>query len=80
MTCRELAEFLWKYLERDLSEDERFHFDAHLSVCPHCVAYLKTYQETIRMSREVFPNFDEAVPPEVPEELLKAVLSARRPG
>ena len=38
MTCRELAEFLWKYMERDLPEQERFHFDAHLSVCPHCVA------------------------------------------
>jgi anti-sigma factor RsiW len=77
MTCRELAEFLWKYLEENLSESERARFDAHLGECPHCVAYLKTYRQTIAITREGFPCGDAAVPAEVPEDLLKAVLAAR---
>ena len=79
LTCRELIDFLWKYLSHELSPAERFGFDAHLAVCPSCVAYLASYAETVRMGRVAFaePELDRAAPAEVPEELVRAVLAAR---
>lgn len=77
MTCRDFAEFVWKYLEGELPRDQRFDFDAHLAVCPHCIAYLRTYEETVRLGKEAFRAPDAAVPDEVPEDLVRAILDAR---
>ena len=77
MNCREFIEFLWKYLSEDLSADERIKFEAHLARCKPCVSYLKSYQETIKLGKIVFPRPDEPVPNEVPNELVQAILSSR---
>jgi len=74
MTCREFIEFLWQYLSKDLSADERAQFEAHLARCAPCVRYLKSYQETIRAGKGSFTNLDDPVPAEVPEELVYAIL------
>jgi anti-sigma factor RsiW len=73
LTCRELIEFLAAYVEGELSSDERARFDAHLAVCPHCVDYVQGYRESIRLGKASFEEADEA-----PEELVDAILSARR--
>jgi anti-sigma factor RsiW len=78
MTCRELVEFLMDYLDGQLSEPERMCFEEHLEECPDCVAYLATYQEAIRLGREAFTAGDDALPPDAPEDLVRAVLLARR--
>jgi anti-sigma factor RsiW len=78
MTCRKLVEFLMDYLDGHLSESERRCFEEHLGECPDCVAYLATYQETIRLSKEACTVGDDALPPDVPEDLVRAVLAARR--
>jgi anti-sigma factor RsiW len=78
ITCRDFAEFLDRYLGRDLPDSQRFDFEAHMAVCPHCVAYLQTYEETIRATRAAFTDPENAVPSEVPEDLVRAVLSAAR--
>ena len=70
MTCKELIDFLWRYLEGDLAEEERAVFDAHLTVCPACVAYLESYRETVRLSKDAFD------PGDAPEELVRAILEA----
>jgi anti-sigma factor RsiW len=80
ISCRDFAEFVWKYLSGELPAEERFQFDAHLAVCPHCVRYLRSYQETIRLGKEAFRDPDDAVPPEVPESLVRAILAAREAG
>ena len=77
MTCREFIEFLMEYLSGEISEAERTRFDKHLAVCPACVAYLKSYQETVKLGKAVFAHPEEPVPEEVPEELVQAILSAR---
>ena len=74
MTCQEFIEFLMDYL---LGEVERSRFDAHLAVCPSCVAYLRTYQETIKLGKAVFTHPDQEMPEEVPEDLVEAILAAR---
>ena len=80
MTCRELIEFLWRYLEGDVSRSERFGFDAHLAICPDCIAYLQTYECAVRLGREAFDDPDAPLPDDVPEELIQAVLAARGPS
>ena len=78
MTCREFVEFLMDYLDGLLSEPERRSFDEHLGECPDCVAYLETYQTAIRLGREAYTAGDASIPPDVPEDLVRAVLASRR--
>ena len=77
MTCRELVEFLMDYLDGLLSEPERMCFEEHLGECPDCVAYLATYREAIRLGKEACTAGD-SIPADVPEELVRAILAARR--
>ena len=74
MTCREFIEFLLDYL---LGQVDREKFDAHLAVCPSCIAYLKTYQETVKMGKAVMTGPDDQLE-DPPEELVNAILEARR--
>lgn len=76
MTCREFAEFLDAYLEGSLLVEERRSFERHLGVCAHCVAYLDSYKKTVDACRTL--GGDEPVPQDVPEELVRAILSSRR--
>lgn len=78
MTCREFAEFLIDYTSGEVSEQERFAFDAHLAVCPDCVAYIKTYLQTVKMGKAAFAPSSEPVPEEVPEALVRAILASRK--
>jgi len=77
MKCREVAEFLMEYLDGALGDAERRVFEGHIEDCPACVNYLETYRETVRLGRSVCTP-DAEVPPDVPEELVQAILSARR--
>ena len=78
MTCRELVEFLSAYLDGELAPGERAGFDAHLSACPECLAYLNTYRATVTLGRGAFDQPGDPVPADVPEELVRAILAARR--
>jgi anti-sigma factor RsiW len=72
-----LVEFLADYLDGILSEAARRDFEEHLGECPDCVAYLATYREAIRLGKAAC-TAGESIPADVPEELVQAVLSARR--
>jgi anti-sigma factor RsiW len=80
LTCRELAEFLMAYEDDELPPEARAEFDAHLAVCPDCVAYLASYRTTVALGRRAFADEDAAAFEQVPEELVEAVLAARRRG
>ena len=77
MTCRELAEFLADYFGGDLGPEVRRVFEAHLADCPECATYLRGYVDAIRLARACAES-DDAVPAEVPERLVRAILAARR--
>jgi len=77
MTCRDLADFLMAYLDDELPADQRASFSAHLGECPPCVAYLKTYEETVKLGKSVCSDPEGPVPDDVPERLIQAILSAR---
>lgn len=78
LSCREIADFLMAYEDGELSEAVRGEFDAHLAVCPDCVAYLASYRATVALGKRAFADEDAAAADEVPEELVEAVLAARR--
>ncbi len=78
MNCREVVEFLMEYLSGELPPDQRQAFDDHLKACPDCVTYLKGYEDTVKLGKAAFRSPNERVPDEVPEELVQAILAARR--
>ena len=80
ITCRELIEFLHLYLDGELPRDRVVEFERHLSVCDSCVHYLATYRETIALGKAACRDLDAPVGHEVPEELVAAIVSARRSG
>ena len=45
-----------------------------LRECPECIAYLKSYQATVKRGRDP----DDPVPDEMPEELVDAILARRK--
>ena len=77
MTCRELTEFLMDYLEGELPEAQRATFAQHVELCPPCLTYLKTYQEAVDLGRSVCSDASDALPADVPEELVRAILATR---
>ncbi len=77
LDCRELIAFLADYLDGELAPEVRDAFELHLSLCPACVDYLANYRETLRLERRAF-EADAGIPDDVPEELVAAILAARR--
>ena len=75
LTCRELSEFLARYFAGELGPDERALFEEHLAECPDCVAYLRSYAETMGLAKDAYEL--DAVPADVPEALIRAILAAR---
>jgi anti-sigma factor RsiW len=80
LTCRELDEFIVDYLDGRLSRRQRALFDMHIRLCSACSRYLQAYQCSIRLGQKVFEQPDEPVPAAVPEDLVKAILNARKSG
>jgi hypothetical protein len=78
MTCREFADFVLAYVEQTLSADERLRFEHHLTICPDCVRYLQQYHDTIAAARLAADADDDSLPSDIPDDLVKAILDARR--
>jgi anti-sigma factor RsiW len=77
MKCRELAEFLNDYVSGELPLESRTHFEFHLSKCKNCHEYMVQYEVTIRAGKIACDEMSDEMP-EIPEELIKAVLAARQ--
>ncbi|MBX3023897.1 zf-HC2 domain-containing protein [bacterium] len=76
LTCRDVADFLMAYLDRELDPPQRAAFEAHLTVCDECVRYLRAYERTVRLARTAGRDPDE--PENVPERLVQSILKARK--
>jgi predicted anti-sigma-YlaC factor YlaD len=75
LTCKEVIAFLMDYLDGTVDAEERERFDWHLARCHSCVAYLRTYQTTLRMAQACRVDTED-----VPDELVEAILAARHVG
>ena len=81
MTCHEFTEFIMAWLDGELPPGQRAVFDAHMDLCGDCVRYLENYRKTVAMGQEAYgPETEKTLCEEVPEELVQAVLAARRQG
>jgi anti-sigma factor RsiW len=80
MTCKEFIEFLIDYVSGKLPQSQQALFEEHLAVCRSCVAYLSNYRDTVELSKAALCDPGEPVPGDVPEDLVTAVLAARKAG
>lgn len=78
ITCKELTDFLSRYVEDALTADEQRAFDRHVSMCRACRAYVDSYRRTIELEGLAFGDPDALAPADVPEELVQGILAARR--
>lgn len=80
MTCQELIGFLMDYFDGDLPPEARRRFDRHLGMCADCTAYLTSYRETVRLGKMICRPGNDELPEDIPEDLVQAILEARRSG
>ena len=78
ITCAEFDEFIMSYLDGSLAPRERRLFERHIWLCRECREYLAAYKRTIEIGKAVFREPLGPVPDDVPDDLVDAVLSARR--
>ena len=69
LTCREMVELVTEYIEGTMPPRLRAIFEAHLSVCPGCTAYLEQMRQTIQALGKLT---EETIPPQARDELLQA--------
>jgi predicted anti-sigma-YlaC factor YlaD len=73
MNCRDVIGFLMDYIDGVLAPIERTEFEKHISICHSCVAYIRTYQQTIKM--EIASRIEDVT---IPEELVRAIMASRK--
>lgn len=52
-SCREVTQLLIDYVDGTMAPDLRAELTSHMADCPPCLAFMRTYRETIRLSREL---------------------------
>lgn len=80
MTCEEFDRGLVDYLDGNLGPLAKRQIELHTHLCPHCHRYLKAYDRARRMAGESLREADEEALKTVPEDLVQAILAARRNG
>ena len=66
LTCQQLTDIILDYVTNEMEPVLRAAFERHLECCADCVAFLHTYQETIRTTRSVCRE-------DVPAEMVNRV-------
>lgn len=74
-TCKELTELIENYLTDQLPLRLKREFERHLSICPDCVSFLKTYKKTTTLSRAIEPS---ALPAKVRDNVLEFLRKKMR--
>ena len=67
IVCQQAVELVTDYIEGSMSRADRRRFEAHLSSCPNCTAYLNQMRSTIQLTGQLR---SEELPSEVREELI----------
>jgi len=78
ITCKEFEDFMQCYLDDELADIKRTLFERHLRVCRECRDYLAAYQRTMEVNQAVFHHDNGPVSDDVPENLIKAIIEARK--
>ena len=78
MSCKEVEDFLMDYLDGNLGFCARIHFRLHMLMCPDCSKYIKEYKNTVALGKSIFDHMDDELNEPIPEEILRAIKSARK--
>ena len=78
MTCEEFEAGLVDYLDGRLGPLARRQIDLHTRLCPHCRRYLRAYDRARMLAADALRYSEEQALQSVPEELVQAILAARR--
>ncbi len=73
LACQEVVELVTAYLEDALDPDDRERFEEHLVFCGGCQNYLEQIRTTVRLTGRL----EQALPPEVEEQMLEAFRTWR---
>ena len=71
--CEEFEGFISAYIDDELPPAKRKVFDLHMKFCPECRRYIAAYQRILETMKELSVEDHETLP-EVPEDLIKAIL------
>ena len=66
--CKECVDLLGEYIEGTLSLEQSKALEDHLSTCPPCITFVRTYRATRRLCRA-------ALAAEMPRELMSSLSS-----
>jgi anti-sigma factor RsiW len=75
LVCREVVELVSDYLEGALDAREAARFEAHLTTCDGCTAYLEQMRVTLRLAGRLDA---EALDPVFRDRLVAAFRDWRR--
>ena len=78
ITCKDFADFIGRYLDGELSDAESSEFDAHMKLCPSCIDYMESIKTTQECCKCMCDDPEAEVPAEVPEDLIQAILRAKK--
>ncbi len=78
ISCREFEAFLIDYFDDSLPKRQRLIFEMHLKLCRECREYLIAFKRSIDVSKRVCADLDEPTPADVPEDLVRAIIDARK--
>jgi predicted anti-sigma-YlaC factor YlaD len=73
INCRELTEFIQRYLEDELPTEQKEIFEMHLKLCPPCLHYLNSYKSTVELEKGC-ADCEESMP----EELIRGIAEAMK--
>ena len=66
MYCQDCVELLADYVDGSLPEERKLALEEHLSYCPPCITFVRTYKTTCRIARIAL---DRNIPEEVSARL-----------
>lgn len=66
--CKDCVDLLGEYIEGTLSPDASKALEEHLSTCPPCITFLRTYRATRKLCRA-------AMAKDMPEQLMQSLQS-----
>ena len=77
LTCAEFEDFVHDAHDGVLPDRTRRRFERHMALCPMCRAHFESYVRAVALGRKICET-DDALPDDLPEELVGAILLARR--
>jgi len=63
VTCKDATDLLGDYLNDSLNPEDRRAFEAHLSGCRDCTAFLATYKRTLSLTKNFLRSQSLQTPP-----------------